>query len=307
MKKGIKLGLIGVGNWGINYVKTIYLMKNVELVLVTSKKEKLKKYLNSTCKVEKDWRKLILSDDLDGVIISSPPSSHYEIIKECLKIKLPILVEKPFVLNIRNAKEIVNLAKKNSSLIMVDYIHLYHPAFIKLKENLNDYHDIKNIEIISGNHGPFRSDVRALWDWAPHDIALCLELTEKTPELAKAYFLKRDYRYKIPAEIVSIELLFPGGLKTKITIGNLFKNKLKKLTIDLDSFSLIYEPTSSETLKKHFYNNDQISISTNNEKPLENLIFRFVNAIQSKSVEFHDLELSIKVTRLLTEIEKLLN
>ena len=306
MRKSIKLALIGVGRWGSNYVKTIDSINDVEIVSLTSKKENIKNFLTKDCIVEKDWKKLILAKNIDGVIISSPPHTHYQIIMDCLELNIPLLVEKPFVLKVEEAEKILNLAKRKSTLVLVNYIHLYHPAFLKLIDNLDQYENLKSIESFSGNYGPFREDVRALWDWAPHDIAMCLEIMNQTPKVSRAYFLKKDNDYLIPAELLVIELLFPNKIKANITIGNLLEKKSKRLTINFENVSLIYDPICKDPLIKKTHNEKSISIGTKQEKPLTKLVRKFANLIIEKSHDLHDLELSLKVTKLITESEKLL-
>ena len=71
----IKLGLIGVGKWGTNYVKAIKEINYVDLNYVTSNNDITKNLLNKDCTIENDWRKIISSNNIDGIIVASPPSS----------------------------------------------------------------------------------------------------------------------------------------------------------------------------------------------------------------------------------------
>ena len=84
---------------------------------------------------------------------------HYEILKRMHSIKNPVLIEKPLVLKVEDAQEIINFAKRECSLVFIDYIHLHHPAFLKLKQEIKQKNDFINIKSISGNNGPFRSDL----------------------------------------------------------------------------------------------------------------------------------------------------
>ena len=93
----IKLGLIGVGKWGVNYIKTVKEIDYIDLNYVTSNKNISKNLLNNDCKVENDWKKIVSSKKIDGIIIATPPHTHYEILMECINLKIPVLIEKPFV------------------------------------------------------------------------------------------------------------------------------------------------------------------------------------------------------------------
>ena len=57
---------------------------------------------------------------------------------------------------------------------MVGHLLLFHPAFIKIK-NIVDEGKIGEIQYIYSNRlnlGSFRNDENVLWSFAPHDISL---------------------------------------------------------------------------------------------------------------------------------------
>tara|TARA_B100001989_G_scaffold85898_1_gene59636 strand:- start:16842 stop:17774 length:933 start_codon:yes stop_codon:yes gene_type:complete len=299
----VKLGLIGVGKWGTNYVKAIKGIKNVDLNYVTSNNDITENLLNKDCTIENDWRKIISSNNVDGIIVASPPNTHYEILKECIDLRIPVLIEKPFVLKVEDAQKIINFAKRKYSLVYVDYIHLHHPAFLKLEQEIKQKNDFIDIKSISGNNGPFRPDVRALWDWAPHDIAMCLKIMEEMPKVNKVCYLEKNFDYSIPGELINIELLFPSRIKANLTIGNLLKRKKKEFSVNYEEYSLIYDSNSKYSLKKSFINEKDIYLYAGFEKPLTNLVQKFVNAIVLEKIDFKDLDLSLKVTKLIQEIE----
>ena len=58
--------------------------------------------------------------------------------------------------------------------LMVGHVLLFHPAFKKMKELVNEG-KIGEIQYIYSNRlnlGKFRNDENVLWSFAPHDIAL---------------------------------------------------------------------------------------------------------------------------------------
>lgn len=210
--KNIKLGLIGVGNWGLNYLRTVSKIDGVDFVCVTSIKSEFENLIDKNCKVISDWKKLLTLGGLDGVIISTPPHSHYEIIIECLNLGIPLLVEKTLVTDIKQAEMIYGLAREKDVLVLVDYIHLHNHDFLEICKSKRKS-EVKNIISLAGNNGPFRKDIRALWDWTPHDLAMCIKFMNQVPFVSNAYYLKRDFEYSIPSELIFIELIFSGGIK----------------------------------------------------------------------------------------------
>ena len=95
------------------------------------------------------------------------------IAKRIIKERKHLLVEKPITLDLNEAKELNKLAKDNNVNLMVGHLLLFHPAFIKIK-NIVDEGKIGEIQYIYSNRlnlGSFRNDENVLWSFAPHDIS----------------------------------------------------------------------------------------------------------------------------------------
>ena len=112
---------------------------------------------------------MLYFDYLDGIIISTPPKSHYEIVKKFINKGIPVLIEKPLTLSYNDSNNLLSIVNKsrNNSIVLVDHIYLYDASFRILKTRVKNLGKIKSINSIGGSNGPFRKDVRPLWDWAP--------------------------------------------------------------------------------------------------------------------------------------------
>jgi len=69
----------------------------------------------------KDYRRMLASVKLDGVMISTPHTLHAEQILASLDKGLHVLCEKPLVCSVADAKKVVARAKKAKKLLMVSY------------------------------------------------------------------------------------------------------------------------------------------------------------------------------------------
>ncbi len=47
---------------------------------------------------------------LDAMVIATPATTHYELVKKCLQLGKPVLVEKPITTNTEQAVELIELA-----------------------------------------------------------------------------------------------------------------------------------------------------------------------------------------------------
>lgn len=75
----ITLGLVGVGAWGKNYLKTISLFERIKVKYVcTRSQNSLQQLPNSTTKTT-DYKELAKYHDIDGIIVATPASTHFKI------------------------------------------------------------------------------------------------------------------------------------------------------------------------------------------------------------------------------------
>lgn len=177
----IRLGLIGCGKWGWVYAKSAREAGNA---VVTHVHRVSKSHFNDAwvqeyltgAKVVDDWRKM-LDEPVDAFCVATPPDTHAEICAHLLDLGRPVMVEKPMTLDVAKAMALQAFAHKSGAPFLVDHVHLFNPAFLRLREILADVRPDK-VVITSrgGNEGPYREGYSALWDYAPHDLSMCLAL-----------------------------------------------------------------------------------------------------------------------------------
>lgn len=81
-----------------------------------------------------DWRDAIRRDELDAVIVSTPPFAAPEICLAALDSGKHVLVEKPFGRNPREVAPCAQLAEERRLVLKVGYNHRYHPALAQAHE-----------------------------------------------------------------------------------------------------------------------------------------------------------------------------
>ena len=95
----IKVALAGCGNWGLNYLRLLSQLAEVELVCVIDNNPKIEKAIQhkipANTNFYKDYKSAIKQEEPDAIIISTPLSSHFEICKYALEQRLHVLCEKP--------------------------------------------------------------------------------------------------------------------------------------------------------------------------------------------------------------------
>ena len=313
MSNELRIGLIGAGNWGKNYINTLKKNKEVSLKKIACKNLKEKRNLVKDYEVTDNWHDITLSSEIDGIIIATPPKTHFEIASEAIKNGKPVIIEKPLTLNFRDATSFLELSKKHKVIVKVNHVYLYHPLYRLLKKQIHNKTNLKSIYSIGGNYGPFRKDVSSLWDWGPHDLSMCLDILGEYPTKIKAKTIKKDFINDIEASNLKIFLDFKNKKYAEINIGNLMENKTRIFRLNYENNSYIFDPINykyikeKKPLKANHNNKDKKNIDINSGKnPLEILIDEFVKDISSNSFNLKDLNLALNVINLLEKIDNLL-
>ena len=86
-------------------------------------------------RIETDWKKAISLDTVDIVIICTYPSTHLEILRECIKCGKHVLCEKPIAQNMEEGEEIVRLVKENpNTKVLIGYILRHNKTYMRVAQ-----------------------------------------------------------------------------------------------------------------------------------------------------------------------------
>ena len=310
----INLGLIGVGQWGKNYLSTIKEIEGAEISIAACKTMRNKSFMLSKYKITDNWHNITKSKEIDGIIIATPPNTHFEIASEAIKYGKPIIIEKPITLNLEEAKLLKCLALENDVLVKVNHIYLHHPMYKALKKNISKNFKIKSIYSLSGNYGPFREDVSPLWDWGPHDIAMCLDLIGEKPLRIEAAFSKKQFTVKNNMSNICARIEFKNKIIAELNFGNILEKKTRFLKINSEKISDIFDPINHNFIQeeknfriKEIKRMESDEIKELQESPLKIFLENFISNIKKSEFEVKDLKLSEDVVKILEIIDNKLN
>lgn len=262
----LRLGLVGAGPWGRNYIRTIAGIPGLELARVAGRA---------------DWRDLVRAADIDGVIIAVPPAAQPEIALAAIEAGRPLLLEKPLALSVEAAQRIAAAAAARPVFAMVDHVHLFHPAFEALKRAAAERGPVLGIEAAAG--GPHRRPgVPALWDWGPHDVAMCIDLLGAAPQAVEAAQLESH----AAGERLRLGLRFAGGVTASIDLD--MREKHRRFAVRLAGQTLLY---------------DAAPPADPAELPLARAVRAFAAAISAGSTSLASVELGVAVVRTLASCE----
>jgi UDP-2-acetamido-3-amino-2,3-dideoxy-glucuronate N-acetyltransferase len=307
----IKLALIGPGKWGVNYLNTIKEVKDAKIKYICARTQETLNNFSNEYKKTTNYEKLFNYHDLDGVILATPASTHFEIAAKFIKARLPILVEKPLTISYKEALELKNMAVKYRTLVKTGHIYIYHPAIIKMKQLLPNIGKLIHVETQGGNFGPFRSDVSTLWDWAPHDISLYLYLIEKYPLKIQSWGEKYSSDKQKEYDNIQFRMVFPGGITGFSSIGRMFPLKRRNLLVIGNHGALFFDDTQIKKLAFYSFSKDLPGMKIDNfqypvydkKLPLKKELEAFITQINIKDQSNNDIEFALQVAKITHQIE----
>ena len=153
----IKWGVIGTGHMANIFAESIQEIDNAKLVAVSSRTKKSLEIFGDRFNIMKNFRfinneEICASEDIDAIYISTLNNTHFDLIKLCAVNKKNILCEKPFCLNLNEAKELKKIIITNKVMFFEAIAYLSHPQTDRIIDliNNNEIGEIISIESTFG-------------------------------------------------------------------------------------------------------------------------------------------------------------
>jgi predicted dehydrogenase len=102
------------------------------------------------------------SGKCDAVIIATPADAHAATCEAALTRKLPVLIEKPFMLQLSDAARLVSLAESNNTPLMVAQNYRYLRSFRNVKRLIDDGALGKVAMVVCHYYRPFHTMAESL-------------------------------------------------------------------------------------------------------------------------------------------------
>lgn len=137
----IRIGIIGMGRMGLTHFSIINTHPNVEVTAIadtSSMMLNMLKKLIPSLKVFEDYKDLLNSELVDGVIVCTPSSLHYQVCKMAYEKGIHVFCEKPFTTDPTLASELANLFEEKGLVNQVGYVYRFDTVFKKVKEILEE-------------------------------------------------------------------------------------------------------------------------------------------------------------------------
>ena len=249
--RDISLGIVGLGYWGPNYLRTGTEMEGAQVVAACDPSEharnrQSRRYRHVT--FTSSFEDLLADPEIDGVILATPIATHYPLAEAALRAGKHVLVEKPMAATSQQCKALVELAGQRGLVLMPGHTFLYSPPVLAIKDMLDDGElgEICFATSTRVNLGIHRSDDSVIRDLAPHDFSILLYWLGK-PDHVRA--VGRDAIIDGLLDVAFLDLSYANGCLVRIELAWVAPTKLRRTVLVGQNKMVVYDDTSNEQVR----------------------------------------------------------
>jgi predicted dehydrogenase len=137
MREKIRWGIIGPGGIAKKFATGLTVVPDAELVAVGSRTQENADKFGDEFNVPRryaSYEALAADPEVDAVYVATPHPMHKDNSILCLQNGKAVLCEKPFTMNLKEATEVVNLAREKKLFLLEAMWTRYIPAMVKVRE-----------------------------------------------------------------------------------------------------------------------------------------------------------------------------
>lgn len=228
----IRVGMVGLGKMGLSHLSILRAHPGLDLVAGCDATTYLTDILSrhAGLKCYGDFDRMLESEALDALVVATPSKLHAPMVKKALDRGLDVFCEKPFVLDVAEGQQLVDLARAKARVTQVGYHYRFVGAFkeaarIVHSGALGEIHHVRaeayGPVVLRRKGSTWRSTKNegggALYDYACHAIDL-VNFIVGTPSSVSGVVRHSVFSRDVDDEIYST-LHFPGGASGQLSVN----------------------------------------------------------------------------------------
>jgi predicted dehydrogenase len=193
---------------------------------------------------------VVLADpEVEAVVIATPAGTHFQLAKRALLAGKHVFVEKPLATKVTEVDELGKLAEERKLVVMAGHTFVYNSAvrYVKKLVDAGDLGEIRYIYSQRLNLGRIRSDIDALWNFAPHDISI-IQYWLGNLEPLSIFRQGMDYMQKQVDDVVFLNLVYPKKIIANIHVSWLDPQKVRKMIIVGSKKMVVYDDVADDKI-----------------------------------------------------------
>ena len=146
--KIINIGIVGLGTISKHHINGILNVPKYNIYAVCDmRKEEETVAKELECKFYQDYKEMAKDENIDLILILTPPLTHYEISKYMLQHKKHVIVEKPGIVeNISQLYDLIAVSKENNVSFDVIFHWMYASETLYLTKHFEQFGKLLKVE-----------------------------------------------------------------------------------------------------------------------------------------------------------------
>ena len=252
MKDKYVLAQLGCGYWGPNLLRNFSALATSRVKYVVDASAERRAFVQNNFPQTKalETHQPVLDDpEIDAVVIATPAATHFELARAALQAGKHVFVEKPMATKVAEVDELSRCAKERGLVVMVGHTFIYNSAvrYVKKLIDAGDLGEIRYIYSQRLNLGRIRSDVDALWNFAPHDVSIIQYWLDNAMPLSVS---RRGMAYMQDGidDVVFLSLTYPGKIMANIHVSWLDPQKVRKMIVVGSKKMVVYDDIADDKI-----------------------------------------------------------
>jgi predicted dehydrogenase len=246
------LGQLGCGYWGPNLLRSFSAVPGCEVRYVADPSPARRAFIRESFprSTPVDSPDAVLDDpDVTAVVIATPAASHFALARRALEAGKHVLVEKPLATSVAEVDELGRHADRRGLVLMAGHTFVYNPAvrYVKRLIDAGELGDVRYIYSQRLNLGRIRSDIDALWNFAPHDLSI-VQYWLGDPEPSVVARQGMDYIQPGVDDVVFLTLVYPSKVIANVHVSWLDPQKVRKMTVVGSRKMVVYDDVADDKI-----------------------------------------------------------
>ncbi|MEZ5329461.1 MAG: Gfo/Idh/MocA family oxidoreductase [Verrucomicrobiales bacterium] len=252
MSENITIAQLGCGYWGPNLLRNFSALSGCRVKNVVDFSPERRAFVESNfprTKALDSFEPVFADPEIDAVVIATPAGSHFELARQALMAGKHIFVEKPLATKVSEVDELEQIASARNLVVMSGHTFIFNSA-VRYVKQLIDNRDLGEIRYIYTqrlNLGRIRSDIDALWNFAPHDISI-IQYWLGDPEPLKVSRQGMDFMQPGIEDVVFLNVTYPGKIIANIHVSWLDPQKVRKMIIVGSNKMVVYDDIADDKI-----------------------------------------------------------
>jgi predicted dehydrogenase len=186
---------------------------------------------------------------VQAVVIATPAATHYALAKRALECGKHVLVEKPLATTVEEVDGLARCAEARGLVVMAGHTFIYNAAvqYVKRLIDTGELGDVRYVYSQRLNLGRIRSDIDAMWNFAPHDISIIQYwLNDQEPISVTRHGM--DCIQSGVDDVVFLNLAYPDKIIANIHVSWLDPQKVRKITVVGSRKMVVYDDVADDKI-----------------------------------------------------------